>query len=104
YTIPDGCIAVASVLVNPLPVISAGSDVAICKGDNTPLTATGGDTYSWSPAEGLSCTTCSNPVATPTITTTYTVTGAMLAAPVITYNQSFIGGADPTTAECNAWD
>jgi gliding motility-associated-like protein len=29
----------------------------------------------WTPASGLSCSTCPNPVATPTETTTYTVTG-----------------------------
>ncbi len=28
-------------------------------------------TYSWSPATGLSCTTCANPIATPSGTTTY---------------------------------
>jgi gliding motility-associated-like protein len=31
-------------------------------------------TYSWAPAAGLSCTTCSNPIANPLTTTTYTVT------------------------------
>nr|MBK9653592.1 T9SS type A sorting domain-containing protein [Bacteroidota bacterium] len=30
--------------------------------------------YSWAPALGLSCTTCANPIASPTVTTTYTVT------------------------------
>lgn len=30
--------------------------------------------YSWSPSTDLSCSTCSNPVACPTITTTYTLT------------------------------
>ncbi len=30
-------------------------------------------TYTWSPTAGLSCTTCPNPVASPSATTTYTV-------------------------------
>lgn len=30
--------------------------------------------YTWSPADGLSCTDCANPTATPNQTTTYTVT------------------------------
>ncbi|NJN33717.1 MAG: hypothetical protein HC817_05135 [Saprospiraceae bacterium] len=30
-------------------------------------------TYAWSPAVGLSCTDCPNPVATPSVSTTYTV-------------------------------
>ncbi len=36
-----------------------------------------GSTFTWSPATGLSCTDCPNPIATPTVTTTYylTVTG-----------------------------
>lgn len=31
-------------------------------------------TYTWSPATGLSCTTCANPVASPAASTTYTLT------------------------------
>lgn len=33
-----------------------------------------GASYSWSPATGLSCTNCANPIANPTIITTYTLT------------------------------
>src|SRR5205085_7453285 len=36
----------------------------------------GAATYTWSPSTGLSCTSCSNPVATPGSTTTYIVTGS----------------------------
>ena len=73
----NGCSATAqtTVTVNPRPVISAGNSRSICAGDTTTLTATGGSTYSWSPATGLSCTSCASPVASPTTTTTYTVTG-----------------------------
>ena len=38
------------------------------------LTATGGVLYSWSPTAGLSNANISSPIATPTVTTTYTVT------------------------------
>lgn len=38
------------------------------------LTASGGTTYSWSPAAGLSSTSSASPVASPAVTTTYTVT------------------------------
>ena len=62
------------VRVLPLPVADAGNDVAICIGDNTPLNASGGNTYSWSPATGLSATNIANPMASPTTTTVYTVT------------------------------
>ncbi len=73
----NGCsnTATVTVTVNPLPTISAGANVAICAGASTTLQATGGTSYTWSPATGLSCTTCAAPTANPTATTTYTVTG-----------------------------
>ncbi|MEP7218569.1 MAG: hypothetical protein ABI876_06610, partial [Bacteroidota bacterium] len=54
-------------------IANAGPDTAICPGDSTRLTASGGTTYSWSPASGLSCTDCSSPMASPATTTTYAV-------------------------------
>ena len=51
------------------------SETAICEGISTSLTASGADSYSWSPATGLNTTTGESVVATPLITTTYTVTG-----------------------------
>lgn len=50
-------------------------DTVICPGASVRLSAQGGDnTYVWSPKEGLSCTDCPNPIATPIKNTTYTVT------------------------------
>jgi len=63
------------VTVNPLPVVSAGGDTAICKGIGVTLQVTGADTFTWTPATGLSCTNCPNPIANPATTTTYIVTG-----------------------------
>ena len=48
---------------------------AICTGNSASLTANGAINYSWSPSEGLNTTTGSVVIATPSITTTYTVTG-----------------------------
>jgi len=59
--------------VNPLPVATAGSDVSICLGDNTTLTAGGGVGFTWTPSTGLSTTTSSTTVANPASTTTYIV-------------------------------
>ena len=63
------------------PTANAGIDQTICLGSSTSIggspTATGGTpgyTYSWSPTIGLSSATVSNPVASPSVTTTYTVT------------------------------
>lgn len=76
-----GCVASSSVVVtvNPIPVVSAGSAAAICSGAFTTLNATGANSYSWSPASGLSCTGCASPVATPSATTTYKVVGTSTA-------------------------
>lgn len=55
--------------------IYTGKDTAICVGNGVQLSATGAETYEWSPKTGLSDPFVSNPVATPTTTTTYFVTG-----------------------------
>lgn len=54
-------------------VASAGPDTSTCNGTPVQLNASGGISYSWSPATGLSATNISNPFANPTTTTTYTV-------------------------------
>jgi gliding motility-associated-like protein len=71
-----GCTASDQVVITVNGTINAnaGPDVSICPGSSTNLSATGGITYAWSPALGLSSTTISNPVADPTITTSYIVT------------------------------
>lgn len=57
------------------PAINAGQDRQICVGTQVQLSATGGTgNFSWSPTDNLSCTDCPNPFASPTISTTYTVT------------------------------
>ncbi|AMM50686.1 hypothetical protein TH61_05150 [Rufibacter sp. DG15C] len=64
------------VTVNPLPNITASASAStICQGGSTTLTASGGVSYTWSPATGLSNASIANPIASPTETTTYTVTG-----------------------------
>ena len=77
-TTAAGCVdsAVVTVTVNPNPVVTVtASNLVLCAGDSSQLQATGSATYSWSPASGLSCTSCANPMATPAVTTTYTVIG-----------------------------
>ncbi|HRH68264.1 MAG TPA: choice-of-anchor L domain-containing protein, partial [Flavobacteriales bacterium] len=49
-------------------------NTTICSGGSVQFEVTGGANYAWSPAIGLSCTNCANPVATPTVTRNYTVT------------------------------
>jgi gliding motility-associated-like protein len=68
--------AATTVTVNPLPVANAGPNQTICKGSGVTIgtAAIAGNTYSWSPAAGLSSTTVAQPTASPTTTTTYTLT------------------------------
>ncbi|HTA81624.1 MAG TPA: PKD domain-containing protein [Bacteroidia bacterium] len=67
------------ITVNPPLKVTVSPDKAICPGTSTQIGAngSGGDgfyNYSWSPATGLSCSTCQDPIATPTVSTQYTVT------------------------------
>lgn len=68
---------VIKITVDAMPAITLQPEVTICQGANTTLNATGGNnsfTYQWSPAAGLSNTNSANPMASPTITTLYTLT------------------------------
>ena len=58
-------------IVPDSPVIGIGDQVTL---NAITIPGTSNPTYSWTPAEGLSCTDCPSPVATPSTTTTYTVT------------------------------
>lgn len=73
----NGCSASATfdITVNISPNLAVSPDVAICGGETTTITATGADTYDWTPTTGLSSTTGATVDATPASTTTYTVTG-----------------------------
>ena len=50
------------------------SSTSLCRGESSTLTATGGIDYTWSPSTGLNTTTGSKVVASPSVTTEYTVT------------------------------
>jgi hypothetical protein len=57
-----------------LPVSLNTNAVSICIGASTTFTASGGDgTYSWAPSLGLNIASGSTVIATPAVTTTYTV-------------------------------
>lgn len=66
--------ATAQVIVSERsPVITPSGDTAICAGEAIQLHASGGVSYEWYPAAGLSCTTCPDPVASPSSSTVYSV-------------------------------
>ncbi|RNI31007.1 lectin-like domain-containing protein [Rufibacter latericius] len=62
------------VIIKPLPMVQAGADVTINLGQSTQLHATGGVSFRWEPALGLSDASSPAPKAQPRETTTYTVT------------------------------
>ena len=63
------------VRIRQLPKVDAGPDQRLVEGTPAQLNATGTsiEKYSWLPKETLSCDSCSNPVATMAVTTTYIV-------------------------------
>ncbi len=73
-----GCPAKDSIKVTVIPGASGNAccSATIPIGGSQPLTVSGsntGSTFSWYPSLGLSCTTCPNPIATPSVTTWYKV-------------------------------
>ena len=72
-----GCSAIDSVdvFVNPLPVVQTIDDTTLCSAQNITLTTTGAQTYSWSPAAGLSNPNVANPIFSGNTQQSYTVTG-----------------------------
>ena len=71
-----GCTAKDTVMININngPIVTRANDTTICLGSQAQLFATGGIAYSWSPAATLNNSSIPNPIATPSVTTTYLVT------------------------------
>jgi len=74
----NGCTGTASVTVNIAPYLTITVDPPnpfICTGESVDLTATGADSYVWTPSATLSTDTGPTVNASPLTTTTYTVVG-----------------------------
>ncbi|HRS54711.1 MAG TPA: PKD domain-containing protein, partial [Bacteroidales bacterium] len=75
----NGCYATDDVVITvlPIPIINIlPSSGKICVGDTITINANGAITYNWTPSIGLSSDTSATTIAQPSVTTTYTVTGA----------------------------
>lgn len=84
YIIGGGCdlfdSAFVNITVNPNPVLTVSATPStVCLPGTSTLTASGANTYIWSPATGLSSTTTATTVSTPTATITYNVQGTTTA-------------------------
>lgn len=60
-----------NITIYPRPVVNAGMDISICAGASTTLTASGANTYNWTPGGQTGSTISVNPGST----TNYVVTG-----------------------------
>ncbi|RYZ40296.1 MAG: LamG domain-containing protein, partial [Sphingobacteriales bacterium] len=77
--------ASVTVTVDSVPSLQiAASQNFISSGGSATLVASGGTTYSWSPASGLNTTTGATVTASPSVTTTYTLTSNCGATKTIT--------------------
>ena len=64
-----------TIVINPLPTVTAQGNDTICFGTSTQLIATGALTYVWSPTDSLSNPTIPYPSANPDSNITYIVVG-----------------------------
>jgi len=93
------------------PVTQIIKDTVICSGTTFQLLAVGGSQFTWSvlpggsPLSTLSCTTCNNPIASPTISTQYVVTSNLTSVCNINKDTVMVGVAfvpfAPTTSTSN---
>lgn len=84
------------ITVNPSPnvTVTATADT-ICPGGSINFTASGANSYLWTPSGSLSCATCPNPTATPTTSTGYTVTGTTGGCSSESYYSVFVDDQIP---------
>ncbi len=73
----NGCANRDSIILSQeaSPQLSVTSDTSLVAGETISLSASGANSYVWSPSETVSSTTLSEVVINPTETTTYSVTG-----------------------------
>ncbi len=113
-----GCTATASIniTIEPYPILSVSpASALICSGQSINLTANGATTYNWTPSAGLSSATSHIVIASPVITTTYTLTGTSLngcsstinyvidvmPSPQINFTANTFNGCPPLSVEFN---
>lgn len=102
----SGCEGTASVTlnVNPLPIVSAGEDIALCKGDTAILSATGDAvSYTWNNGLGDGADQQVNPITTTIYTVTATDALGCTSSDAITvtvYNKPTVTITSSTESVC----
>ncbi|WP_300660963.1 PKD domain-containing protein, partial [Fluviicola sp.] len=105
------------ITITPPPTANAGTAISLCQGVSTGnqlgLPPVAGNSYSWSPATGLSDATIANPTFSTSVpgTTTYTLTvtnaagctssdaviATVFALPVVSFSSNITAGCNPQT-------
>lgn len=86
--------------------VNVTADTSVCQGDYFQLNATGGQNYEWTPAVGLSCTSCPNPSFIADSTMYYTVqiwnndSCSVIKTVKITVNELSADSINITPSEC----
>ncbi len=101
-TITDAgsCITTATITLTQPPAVSVAilaRDSITCKGVADTLLGSGASAYSWAPAAGLNASTGEHVYATPSATTTYTLTGTNTAGCLGTNTFTLTINPDPAT-------
>jgi gliding motility-associated-like protein len=95
----------AFVEVVPQPYVSVSSaNYQICRGMSTQINGSGAQSYSWSPSTGLNTTTGWNVVASPSVTTNYTLfgynsSGTVVCGQVVMYSVVVVPYAEAIVPE-----
>lgn len=94
-----GCSATASFSLSSFAV-SAPADVTICPGQSVQLNAASNEptSFTWSPSLGLNDANIQSPIASPIVTTTYTVTGQRLTDNLVVNGDFSLGNTGFTTS------
>ena len=105
--------SVVTATINPSPTLTVNS-ASICSSSSASLTASGATIYSWSPSIDLNTSTGSSVIATPSVSTVYSIVGAIgtcsssatsfvtvNATPTITVNSATICSGNSTNLIAN---
>ncbi len=104
WQISNGTCAVSEdeMIIEVLQAPALTADVTeICVGESANLEASGGNQFSWSPATGLNDATIANPVATPSVSTAYTVTISNTGCPAVSLTTNITVNPIPTLRVSN---
>lgn len=108
FTLTSGCDSISTItlVVQPLPTVSAGSDFTVCEGESATLSGSGATSYTWNPS-----TIIDGQAFVPASTSTYTVTGidqngcintsdvtiTLEPSPIVSFSSDITSGCAPLT-------